>query len=227
MNSKTILFIIKSDHKLASFAKQLFQKEADNLDVAWTAISRVLKAPDSSTLVSADDLKMLEIESFEQLDSSDVLNANDLNSVDMVVKLNTDEKLPGPVNGDTQTWNVSGGDSLKGNISSLMVRLIMQGGRRTPVEEPVSQAGGTPSSKASSSVRVQLEKKKRRGKKVTTISGLVIDDNELQKIAKKLKQVCGTGGTVKDGIIEIQGNKCDQILEELKKLGYKAKRSGG
>ena len=75
-------------------------------------------------------------------------------------------------------------------------------------------------------IRVQREVKGRRGKTVTTVFGFDLDDNELKDLAKQLKRSCGTGGSVKDGIIIIQGNHRDALLSELKKQGYTAKLSG-
>ncbi len=76
-------------------------------------------------------------------------------------------------------------------------------------------------------VRVGRATKGRKGKGVTLITGLPLDHKTLQKLAKQLKQRCGAGGTLKDGIIEIQGDHRDLLVEELKKQGYAAKRSGG
>jgi len=76
-------------------------------------------------------------------------------------------------------------------------------------------------------VRVGRSTKGRKGKGVTTVEGLGRDINALKKLAKELKQKCGTGGTVKDGVIEIQGEQRDVLVAELIKRGYKAKKSGG
>jgi len=76
-------------------------------------------------------------------------------------------------------------------------------------------------------VRVGRSTKGRKGKGVTTVEGLGLDANALKKLAKELKQKCGTGGTVKDGVIEIQGEQRDVIVAELIKKGYKAKKIGG
>ncbi len=76
-------------------------------------------------------------------------------------------------------------------------------------------------------VRVRREKKGRKGKTVTTITGVQLDAHELKQLAKDLKQSCGTGGTVKDGVIEIQGDHCDVLQEELRKRDFQVKRSGG
>jgi len=62
---------------------------------------------------------------------------------------------------------------------------------------------------------------------MTLITGLPLAGEELKKIAKQLKQKCSTGGTLKDGVIEIQGDHRDLLVEELSQRGYTVKRSGG
>ncbi len=76
-------------------------------------------------------------------------------------------------------------------------------------------------------VRVGRETKGRKGKGVTTISGVPLDPPGLLALGKELKKRCGSGGTVKDGILEIQGDHRDMLLEELQKRGYRVKRCGG
>ncbi|MFC1764626.1 translation initiation factor Sui1 [Planctomycetota bacterium] len=76
-------------------------------------------------------------------------------------------------------------------------------------------------------VRVGRETKGRKGKGVTVVTGLALDPKKLTRLAKQLKQRCGAGGTVKDGVIEIQGDHRDTLVEELQKLGHTVKRSGG
>jgi len=76
-------------------------------------------------------------------------------------------------------------------------------------------------------VRVGRETKGRKGKGVTVITGLPLDAKGLRKLAKLLKRKCGAGGTVKDGVIEIQGDHREMLLEELRREGYPAKRCGG
>ena len=71
------------------------------------------------------------------------------------------------------------------------------------------------------------ETKGRRGKGVTTVSDLPLDESGLLDLAAKLKQRLGTGGTIKDGRIEIQGDQRDRIVAELEGLGYRVKRAGG
>lgn len=76
-------------------------------------------------------------------------------------------------------------------------------------------------------VRVSRETKGRKGKGVTLISGLSLDDKALKKLEKRLKAKCGSGGTVKNGVIEIQGDHRDLVVDELKKEGFTVKRAGG
>jgi translation initiation factor 1 len=76
-------------------------------------------------------------------------------------------------------------------------------------------------------VRIQVSRKGRGGKSVTIVSGLQHSEADLTALAKKLKSQCGSGGTVKDGNVEIQGEHGPKLLEILVGLGYKAKVSGG
>lgn len=75
--------------------------------------------------------------------------------------------------------------------------------------------------------RIRLETKGRKGKGVTVISGLPLDSEELLALGKELKQRCGSGGTIKDGQIEVQGDHRDVIAAELTKRGWKFKFWGG
>jgi len=76
-------------------------------------------------------------------------------------------------------------------------------------------------------IRIQREVKGRNGKTVTTVSGFQLDDDELRLLAAQLKRKCGTGGSLKDGIIILQGDHRDALLAELKKQGHTAKLAGG
>ena len=76
-------------------------------------------------------------------------------------------------------------------------------------------------------VRVSRETKGRKGKGVTLISGVPLNTDGIKDLGKTLKKKCGTGGTVKDGIIEIQGDHRDFLIPELEKRGWRVKRSGG
>lgn len=76
-------------------------------------------------------------------------------------------------------------------------------------------------------VRVRKETKGRGGKIVTTIMGINLSQEKLKGLVTSLKRRCGTGGTLKQGIIEIQGDHVDLLLAELSHRGFKVKKSGG
>lgn len=76
-------------------------------------------------------------------------------------------------------------------------------------------------------VRIRRETSGRKGKGVTTLSGIPLPEKELKVLAKQLKKRCGTGGAVKEGVIEIQGDHRDTLKQALVKHGYQAKFAGG
>ena len=77
------------------------------------------------------------------------------------------------------------------------------------------------------SLRVSLDKKQRAGKAVTLVTGFIGADEDLISLGKNLKQKCGVGGSVKDGVILLQGDFRKRVIELLLSQGYKAKQSGG
>jgi translation initiation factor 1 len=99
-------------------------------------------------------------------------------------------------------------------------------GCRQPATQCVckQQKAGVPSDGI---VRVRLETKGRKGKGVTVIMGVPVPADALDAIGRELKQRCGSGGTVKDGVIEIQGDHRDTAVTELTKRGYTVKKAGG
>lgn len=76
-------------------------------------------------------------------------------------------------------------------------------------------------------VRVSRETKGRKGKGVTLITGIPLAGKELKDYAKTLKAKCGTGGTVKDGVVEIQGDHRDLLVPLLQEKGWTVKKAGG
>ena len=90
---------------------------------------------------------------------------------------------------------------------------------RCAKEEPAPAGNGI--------VRVRRETKNRGGKTVTTVSGVPLGGEALRNLASDLKRRCGTGGTAKDGVIEIQGDHRETIVAELSRRGFTAKLAGG
>jgi translation initiation factor 1 len=86
---------------------------------------------------------------------------------------------------------------------------------------------GAPGAAKPGAVRVGREVKGRAGKGVTTVTGVALSAADIDALATRLKKRCGSGGTVRDGVIEIQGDHRETIVAELVKLGWPAKKSGG
>jgi translation initiation factor 1 len=76
-------------------------------------------------------------------------------------------------------------------------------------------------------IRIRREVRGRKGKTVTVISGFQRNQTDLKALAKQLKQLCGTGGSVKDGVITVQGDHREKLLKLLKEQGYEVKLAGG
>ena len=92
--------------------------------------------------------------------------------------------------------------------------------RRDRTSQPRRPSGG-------GRVKVRRETAGRRGKAVTTISGVPVDDSGLRELAGRLKKRCGVGGSAKDGVIELQGDHRDVVMEVLRAEGYDAVLAGG
>jgi translation initiation factor 1 len=76
-------------------------------------------------------------------------------------------------------------------------------------------------------VRVSRQSKGRGGKTVTLVKGLALDALALAALGKQLRTACGSGGTVKEGVIEIQGDHCELVMQVLEQQGHAPKRTGG
>ncbi len=201
-NTSKILFV---SHNLeeAKEAETLFQSEAAKSELAWSAISGVFS-------------------NVQQLQTS-------VNLIVLLEHIDVPHVVP-PSTVTTEKWRIEPSSTLQQNISNLIVRLILKGGKRQPSSQTTSPgANSAAASKAAAQapVRVRLESKGRGGKKVSVISGLPLTDSAFDDLTTKLKRSCGTGGTFKDGEIEIQGDHRDKLMTELQKLGYKPKKSGG
>jgi translation initiation factor 1 len=124
--------------------------------------------------------------------------------------------------------------AMKNNPASALVYSTESGGRMCPAcGAPVAQCRCKELLKKAQApatdgiVRVSHETKGRKGKGVTVIKGLALDAAALAALGKQLKAACGSGGTVKEGIIEIQGDHRDLVIASLAKQGHTVKRAGG
>lgn len=97
-------------------------------------------------------------------------------------------------------------------------------GCRQPIASCVCGVKAVP--KGDGAVRVSRESKGRGGKVVTLVKGLALDDVALQALCKELKAACGSGGTVKGGVIEVQGDHCERVTQSLVKDGHNVKLAG-
>jgi len=105
-----------------------------------------------------------------------------------------------------------------------------EGGRHCPTcRQPVTACACSQTQPPAGDgiVCLRREVKGRGGKAVTVISGVPLASKELNTLAAQLKKRCGCGGTVKQGVIEIQGEHIELLLDELKQCGFRVKKSGG
>ncbi|WP_239467295.1 translation initiation factor Sui1 [Rhodoferax koreensis] len=98
---------------------------------------------------------------------------------------------------------------------------------RHPVAQCVCKALAKAVPAGDGVVRVSRETKGRGGKAVTVVKGVPVDADALVALGKQLKAACGSGGTVKDGVIEVQGDHCTAVIALLQKQGHTVKRAGG
>lgn len=111
---------------------------------------------------------------------------------------------------------------MKPNSNSTLVYSSDSG--RIKLDKPANKPSSTP---ADGTVRLRREVKGRGGGTVIVISGLPLAAPQIKELAGALKKKCGCGGTIKDGVIEIQGDHRDMLLHELQSRGYKVKLAGG
>src|SRR5260221_14552737 len=102
-----------------------------------------------------------------------------------------------------------------------------EGACRCAAEPLHSGAGARPSMPRDGVVRLARDRKGRGGKIVTVVTGLPDEAALIESISQTLKRLCGTGGTVKDGVIELQGDHRERLAAKLSELGYRVKIAGG
>src|SRR5262249_48807384 len=246
-SEKTVLFLCTGNYYRSRFAEVLFNSVAGKMSLPWKASSRGLAlergvnnvGPMEVTAITALEARGIRcVADFARFPIQ--VTKDDLETAGQIVALKQAEHLPllqerFPAWVEkVEFWHVDDGPEVLGlieqEIMDLAARLIGGGRRResdptkapTPPPPPVKEPASKPPT-----VKVGRETAGRRGKGVKTVLGGPWDESGRGDLAGTLKQRCGTGGTVKDGRIEVQGDQRERIVAELEKLGYKVKRVGG
>jgi predicted translation initiation factor SUI1 len=230
-SERTVLFLCTGNYYRSRFAEALFNSVAGKMGLPWRAISRGLALERGLNNVgpmarsAIDALQALGVRIGPECARFPVqVTADELAAADCVIALKQTEHLPllqeryAARAECVQFWHIDDAPEALSLIEREVMGLVarMLGGRpaETPVAKPLT-------------AKVGRQTAGRRGKGVTTVFDLALDESGLRELAATLKQRCGTGGTVKDGQIEIQGDQRERVSAELAKLGYKVKRVGG
>src|SRR5215471_19318360 len=247
-HEKTVLFLCTGNYYRSRYAELLFNSVAGKMSLPWKASSRGLaleRGVNNVGPMAVSAVKALEARGLRAAAESGrfpiQVTAEDFEAAHWIVALKEAEHLPllkerfpGWAE-KVEFWHVDDGPEVLGlierEVMDLAARLVGGGRKRVchPPEiaaEPTAVREKMPK-KSAPVVRLGRETKGRRGKGVTTVADVPLDEAGLLELATKLKDRCGTGGTVKDGVIEIQGDQRDRLAAVLEGLGYKVKRGGG
>ena len=245
---KTVLFLCTGNYYRSRFAEVLFNSVASRMGLPWKASSRGLALERGEKLCQQGDLdagllwlgRSLQIAPPEDAPLQRDIRAALAGWAALVVALKHAEHLPllqerFPAWAErVEFWHVDDTPEVLGlieqEVMGLVARLLGGGQRqeRQPTEAPIPErTAATKPAKQPVTLKVGRETAGRRGKGVTTVFDVPLDESGLRELAATLKQRCGTGGTVKDGRIEIQGDQRERIVAELERLGYRVKRVGG
>jgi translation initiation factor 1 len=235
---KTVLFLGAGDDSRCRSAEAFFNAVAGGMGLAWQAFSKM--AFPEQEVPSAPMPAVAGKDASSAHHASSLVTGEDLERADRVVALGSDEfqkslreKFPA-IAGKLDLCRVGDGQEsaalLEREIMALVARLLGGGEPRESqsVEPPETESASLKEpARKPVTLKVGRETSGRRGKGVTTVFDLPFGEDAVRELATLLKQRCGTGGTVKDGRIEIQGDQRERIIAELERLGYKVKRVGG
>lgn len=244
---KIILFLCTGNYYRSRFAEVLFNFVAGKMGLPWRASSRALALERG-----VNNIGPMDAEAIDTLKNLGVCIGGDcarpptqattesFTTAARIVALKQAEHQPLLLerfpdwSEKVEYWHIDDVPEalalIEKEVMALVARIV--GGGERPQSTPADASTSArpvkklPAAKPPT-IKVGRETAGRRGKGVTTIFDTPLDDVRLKELATTLKQRCGTGGTVKDGRIEIQGDQRDRIIAELEKLGYKVKRVGG
>lgn len=236
---QTVLFLCTGNYYRSRYAEVFFNSVAARFGMGWKATSRALALETGGSNVGPMAKSALEACKSQGIGSpADLKRAPtavteaDLFAATRIVALSDAEHRPmvlerHPSWADKlEYWSLDDIPgilpSIEEEVNGLVARLLGGGVREIPAPKPKPEPP-----KKVLTLKVGRETKGRRGKGVTTIFEIPLSGPQIEALAATLKNKCGTGGTVKDGVIEIQGDMRDRICEELEGMGYKVKRVGG
>jgi protein-tyrosine phosphatase len=244
----TILFLCTGNYYRSRFAEVLFNSIASKMGLPWQASSRGLaleRGGNNVDPMEASAIKALEARGLRAVPEFGRLpiqvTVEEFEAAHWIVALKEAEHLPllkerfpGWAE-KVEIWEVDDTPEVLGlierEVMDLAARLIGGGSKRASRSPEIAAAPVVAKEempkKSAPVVRLGRETKGRRGKGVTTVFDVPLDEDGLLELAAKLKDRCGTGGTVKDGVIEIQGDQRDRLAAVLKSMGYRVKRVGG
>ncbi|MGF1582759.1 MAG: hypothetical protein ACFCD0_25835 [Gemmataceae bacterium] len=239
----TILFLDSNNSCHSRVAEILFNDVAGKFGLPWVAVSKGLlleQIAKKTVPITAAALKTLEENGIRKnpatTRSPEQVTSEDLERADRIIAVHQGEnqpkladQFPGWIN-KVEFWNIEDKPEtlaqIEPEVSALISRILGGSGEQVNSAPEVTPEA-PPKPKKPMEASVGRETKGRRGKGVTTVFDLPLKEEGLSELATKLKQKCGTGGTVKDGRIEIQGDQRERIIQELEKMGFKVKRVGG
>jgi protein-tyrosine phosphatase len=244
----TVLFLCTGNYYRSRYAEVLFNSVAGKMGLPWRASSRGLaleRGVNNVGPMEASAIKALEARGLRAVPEFArfpiQVTVEDFEAAHWIVALQEAEHLPllqeryPAWTEKVEFWHVDDAPEvlvlIEREVMDLAARLIGGGRKRVaPPTEIVVEPAVTKKEmtrKIIPVVRLGRETKGRRGKGVTTVSDVPLDEAGLLELATKLKVRCGSGGTVKDGVIEIQGDQRDRLAVVLEGMGYRVKRVGG
>ncbi len=243
-SERTVLFLCTGNYYRSRFAEILFNSVAGKMGLPWQASSRGLALERGvnnvgpmavSAIKALAALGVRAAEAVTRLPAQ--VTSDDLERAALIVALKhaehlplLQERFPACVE-KVEFWHVDDAPEvlalIEQEVMGLVARILGGGERQESQPTEAREPAVKEPPKKPVSVKVGKETAGRRGKGVTTVFDVPLDENGLKELAATLKQRCGTGGTVKDGRIEIQGDQRERLVAVLEGMGFRVKRVGG